>query len=1468
MRYRIKIITIALSLLLILNFVNTFLITTVKASSPDLDSEVKGYIVDSETNDPIENALVEILIELKGDDYFDTTNTDEFGYYEKLVPSGRGIINTSKEGYIPSSSGMVKIYSKQSNTVNITLTPEEEPNNPPNIPNNPNPEDNNENVSINTNLTWNSDDPDGDNVTFDVYFNDDLDLEKVADNISSNSFSPGELVYNKEYYWKIISWDENGESTDGPVWSFTTEQEVFEQLQILSLNSIIENETFEVEIVDELTDAVENAEVAFNGITDLTDHNGEVVFTAPEVESNQSYDIIASKEGYLSDSNSILVINNEPEEIPELIVTAPAEVNESEIFVVEVFDVHTDDVENAEVTFNDVTELTDVNGEVVFNSPGVEINTSYDITAEKEGYESDLTSILVIDVQSEEISELILSSPEIVNENESFTVHVQDNFGSAVFEAEVKFNSITNLTDINGSVDFTAPEVNENLTLLINASKVDYISNSTIINITNTNEADIESPVVVIENPINGTIFNTPNITVIGNATDNVGIVSGSYKQSYNNGGQGMGGNFNESIKNWSFNIDFELEVGVNIITITATDEAGNSGEDSIALIYQEENSTIQTKFCGYVYNSENSVPLEGVVVDVFYLDENQIDKFSSTTSDSLGYYDMNVEEIIGYEIGITYSKSGYYDEISETSYDIIENNTLWLNITMDPGALPANSTVCGYVTDSDTEDVVEGATVVLLYMDEQGNEFFKINFSDSEGFYSFIIPPGSVLLAINAEGYHQDYTGDFTIGANVTYWVNFSLNPFPAESAEISGIITDYNTGEPVEDASVSIFWYTSLGVYDSNSTYTDSNGFYSLNVPPGELSLDIFVVAEGYYQNHEWFNNVITIYNKTTWMNLTLTPEPPKNSVLHGYITDENTDDPIVGASVTLDWKDDMGNYDYSIITYTDTSGYFSFNLSEGYVDLFVEADDYYSNYTGYFDISIGYNETVLKNMTLSPEPPESSIICGYITDAITGGPIVNASVDLDWTDGNSHYSQKSTDTDSFGYYSFNVAEGYIDIFAQSQDYFYNSTGYFDSYIEFNETIYQNLSLINSKVQNLQVKDKKDGRLELYWEPLHEDAEIDYYRIYRDGYILSERVYSTSYIDTGLENGHSYTYQIRAYSYRYGLGSKSDPVSGTPTLSGGSGGGGSPSAPPSPSIPPSSEPETNSDPIANASKSDRYGFVGESIRFDGTASNDPDGDKLNYSWNFGDLSSGSGNVTNHNYNKEGEYTVILEVEDEHGAKDTDKIIVNIRKPNNPPSKPKVDGPTVGKVDQEYTFIAVSEDKDNDTIKYVFDWDDGSSSETQMLQSGKNATISHSYSKPGKYTIKVQAIDNFSASSNTQEHTILINAYQVEGEDISGYLVDEDNDDKYDKFYNEDVDKESDTKEVKKNKYLIDEDEDNKPEYYVDTLDGSVIKVNQPVEQSIDMFLVALFSMMTIGIIILVLLAIFLSKKKKKVEQ
>ena len=95
---------------------------------------------------------------------------------------------------------------------------------PPNIPSHPTPSHQATDVSVSIDLFWEGGDPDGDPVTYVIYFGKTSSPSKVKNNQSTLSYNPGPLAYETTYYWKIVAWDNYNLSSEGPVWSFTTKE--------------------------------------------------------------------------------------------------------------------------------------------------------------------------------------------------------------------------------------------------------------------------------------------------------------------------------------------------------------------------------------------------------------------------------------------------------------------------------------------------------------------------------------------------------------------------------------------------------------------------------------------------------------------------------------------------------------------------------------------------------------------------------------------------------------------------------------------------------------------------------------------------------------------------------------------------------------------------------------------------------------------------------------------------------------------------------------------------------------------------------------------------------------------------------------------------------------------------------------------------------------------------------------------
>jgi hypothetical protein len=92
---------------------------------------------------------------------------------------------------------------------------------PPNEPSDPDPYDGETDVELDADLFWTCTDPNGDSLTYDVYFGTSSSPPLVSSGQIMSMYDPGTLTSGETYYWKIVAEDDEGESTEGPIWSFT-----------------------------------------------------------------------------------------------------------------------------------------------------------------------------------------------------------------------------------------------------------------------------------------------------------------------------------------------------------------------------------------------------------------------------------------------------------------------------------------------------------------------------------------------------------------------------------------------------------------------------------------------------------------------------------------------------------------------------------------------------------------------------------------------------------------------------------------------------------------------------------------------------------------------------------------------------------------------------------------------------------------------------------------------------------------------------------------------------------------------------------------------------------------------------------------------------------------------------------------------------------------------------------------------
>ncbi len=178
-----------------------------------------------------------------------------------------------------------------------------------------------------------------------------------------------------------------------------------------------------------------------------------------------------------------------------------------------------------------------------------------------------------------------------------------------------------------------------------------------------------------------------------------------------------------------------------------------------------------------------------------------------------------------------------------------------------------------------------------------------------------------------------------------------------------------------------------------------------------------------------------------------------------------------------------------------------------------------------------------------------------------------------------------------------------------------------------------------------------------------------------------------------------------------------------------------------------PDSTPTDEEEPIASFTISKD----GQTATFDASTSNDLDGSIVNYAWQFGDGTTGTGVNPSHSYSSDGTYIVTLTVTDNDGLIDTQTESVTVSSSAEP--EPDVTSPVADagddmkvKTGSIVTFDGSACSDDVGIVNYEWDFGDG------ITGTGKTPT--HTYTAEGNYAVYLRVTD---AAGNFDIDTLIV---------------------------------------------------------------------------------------------------------------
>src|SRR2546426_730402 len=167
---------------------------------------------------------------------------------------------------------------------------------------------------------------------------------------------------------------------------------------------------------------------------------------------------------------------------------------------------------------------------------------------------------------------------------------------------------------------------------------------------------------------------------------------------------------------------------------------------------------------------------------------------------------------------------------------------------------------------------------------------------------------------------------------------------------------------------------------------------------------------------------------------------------------------------------------------------------------------------------------------------------------------------------------------------------------------------------------------------------------------------------------------------------------------------------------------------------------------PVADFGASPSPTNPGSPVTFDGSASFDPDGRIVSYTWDFGDSTAGSGVMATHAYANPGVYTAILTVVDNQSLSSNASHQVTV---NAPPRAAFQFSPATIYIVVSVTFDGSgSTDPDGTIASYSWAFGDGSF--------GTGVQTSHAYARKGTFGVELTIVDNLGLSNRTTRSVVV----------------------------------------------------------------------------------------------------------------
>jgi hypothetical protein len=400
----------------------------------------------------------------------------------------------------------------------------------------------------------------------------------------------------------------------------------------------------------------------------------------------------------------------------------------------------------------------------------------------------------------------------------------------------------------------------------------------------------------------------------------------------------------------------------------------------------------LEGKISGTVIADSTGLPIEGALVSAFDFTTFEGAGYTGTT-DSDGSYTITGLAAGTYKVWAHYSgeyAGEYYDE----TYAVASANAVSVTAGVTTSGIDFHIGKGGKITGTITADSdgskLEGITVYIG--DYTTRDYICTAYTDSNGSYTTtVLPAGTYTVEAHpSSGYAIEYYNDtnYHSAAPVSITegetrsgIDFGL----ALAGKITGLVTVYSDGSPIEGIRVRAYHYTTGGFV--NGCNTDSYGRYTINgLAPGSYMVELessgSYIGE-YYDDKNGSDSAtavsVTAGVTTSGINFGLA----EGGMITGVVNADSDDSPLGGFDVfVFEYSSKNNMFDIGS-TETNSDGTYTIEgLPAGNYRVWVRSD---GNYAGEY-----YNDTNIIN-SASPVSVSTGVITSEIDfDMVIGGKI----------------------------------------------------------------------------------------------------------------------------------------------------------------------------------------------------------------------------------------------------------------------------------------------------------------------------------------------------------------------------------------------------------------------------------------------------------------------------------------------